>query len=637
MDDENNLEKLQRNLYSRDYKQEDRRRAGITKKTLSDDIQRDWKEEEKTKKNKRPEGFWIKWFLLIAVLFFLVSIGIATIVFLGGTANISSENVDVRILGPVSVAGGDELALDIIVDNKNNTTIETATVFVEYPEGARYADSLDTELVRDQQTYGTLAPGETVRKTFTSVLFGEQDSVQTIDIRVEYRVTGSSATFTKEKDYEVQISSSPVIMNINYPTEVSSNQETEFSVDIISNSSTELTDLLLTVDYPFGFSFVSANTDPSFDTNKWVIDSLEPEERTTITIQGVLQGQDNEERTFRFNIGTQKEGTDEELGAVFVASQKTVGIAKTGIGVGIQVNGDSSGDTVIHTGETVKTVISWINNLPDRIVDGSIDVLLSGNLFDTNKVSVRNSGFYQSATKSISWSGVGVDNLQEIRVGDRNNVSFDAETLALTSALASQLRNPALHIQVKVAGTRFANENLPEEIQTITSKTIKVASDLDLSARALYSTGPIENSGPIPPKVGEATTYTIVWSLTNSFNNVSDTKVTAKLPAYMNWNGITTPNSEEVTYDEASRRITWNVGTIKAGSGYNNTLRQVAFRVSLIPSASQVGDRPVLVEETTATGRDTFTNTTLTDTVREQTTQISTDPIYTTTSAQVVQ
>ena len=123
MDDENNLEKLQRNLYSRDYKQEDRRRAGITKKTLSDDIQRDWKEEEKTKKNKRPEGFWIKWFLLIAVLFFLVSIGIATIVFLGGTANISSENVDVRILGPVSVAGGDELALDIIVDNKNNTTI----------------------------------------------------------------------------------------------------------------------------------------------------------------------------------------------------------------------------------------------------------------------------------------------------------------------------------------------------------------------------------------------------------------------------------------------------------------------------------------------------------------------------------
>ncbi len=637
-DEKDNIERVKENLYSRNYKKVDYRRQGITRKKVSEDISRDWKDEDlSSTKQGRPEGFWIKWFLLLSILFFVVSFIIAAFVFMRGDANISSRNVDVRVLGPVSIAGGDELSFDILIDNKNNTTIEAATVFVTYPEGTRSVENIETELIRDQQEYGEILSGGTARKTFSSIFFGEKDSVENIYVTVEYRVKGSSATFKKEKTYEIKISSSPVIMNISYPQETSSNQEIEFSLDVISNSSTDLNNLLLTAEYPFGFSFVSSNIQPSFDTNKWVLGKLEPEKKVRITIQGVLQGQDNEERTFRFNIGTQSSADERTLGTVFVATNRTIAIKQTDLGLFAQVNGNSGDNIVIHAGDSVQTNISWLNNLPTRLVDAQILARFSGDLFDENVVSANSGGFYQSTSKEVLWTSATKNDLSEIIPGKGSSASFEIATKPLTSALASNLRNPALYLQMQIAGKQFSDGGSSEDAQTIINKTIKIASDLDLSARVLHSSGPIENSGPIPPKVGQATTYTVIWSLTNSFNNVSNVQVQAELPSYVTWSGITTPSSELISFDEVTRQITWDAKAVSAGAGYNNVIRQVAFRVSIIPSISQIGVSPSLLGESAVIGLDTFTNTRLSDSELGLTTRTYTDPEYVNDSDKVVQ
>src|SRR6185436_759639 len=65
--------------------------------------------------------------------------------------------------------------------------------------------------------------------------------------------------------------------------------------------------------------------------------------------------------------------------------------------------------------------------------------------------------------------------------------------------------------------------------------SVRVASEATLAARSVYSRGPFKNTGPIPPKVGSPTTYTVYFDLGNTENDIADGKVTAKLGPNVKW------------------------------------------------------------------------------------------------------
>ena len=640
-EEQGRIHKLRQQLYSRDYKPKEDRRAVVTSEEV-EGIQSDWKtpEEHKKKKfdflHKQKEGFFIKWVLVLSIIFFLISFIIAALIFLRGGVDISSKNVDVRILGPVSIGGGEELSLEVIVDNKNNVDMESATVFIEYPEGTRSHENINKELTRDSRDYGPIGSGRNVRNTFKSVLFGEQDSVKEIKVVVEYRVAGSSATFGKEKNYEIQISSAPVLVNIKYPNQIRSDQDVEFIVDITSNSSTDLNNVLFKAEYPFGFSFVDSDPKPSFDKDVFSIGLLKPEERRTIKIRGTLQAQDNEERTFRFNIGTESENDERELGAVYVSSDKTIAVTKPSLGVSATINGSQSNEVAVRSGQSVSTVISWINNLTTRVVNANVSSSISGTMFEPKTVAVGAGGFYRSSNNTIVWDQNTQPDLAEISSGERGAVNFDFSVKNLTSSLGAGVRNPEINLNVDIEGTRFSEGNVPEQIQTTFSKKIKVASDLDLSARAVRTIGPIENTGPVPPKVDQTTTYTIIWSLTNSYNDVKNVRVVSQLPAYVEWEGVYSPNSENIFFNQTTNQVIWEIDNLPAGSGFSSSPKQVAFRVAVTPSVSQIDSSPIIIQQASAQGQDGFAGINLTDSAGSLTTNLETDPGVSKDDARVV-
>ena len=458
-EEQSRIHKLRQQLYSRDYKPEEDKRAGVTSEEV-EGVQSEWKAPKEPKKkkfdflHKQEEGFFIKWVLVLSVIFFLISFIIAAVIFLRGSVDVSSKNVDVRILGPVSIGGGEELSLEVIVDNKNNVDMESAVVFIEYPEGTRSHENINEELTRDSQDYGPIGSGRNVRNTFKSVLFGEQDSVKDIKVVVEYRVVGSSATFEKEKNYEIQISSAPVLINIKYPNQIRSDQDVEFIVDITSNSSTDLTDVLFKAEYPFGFTFIDSDPKPSFDKDVFSIGLLKPEEKRTIKIRGILQAQDNEERTFKFNVGTESENDERELGAVYVSSDKTIAVTKPSLGVSATINGAQSNEVAVKSGQSVSTVVSWINNLTTRVVNANVISTISGSMFEPRTVVVGSGGFYRSSNNTIVWDQNTQPDLAEISSGEKGVVNFDFNVKSLTPSLGASVRNPEINLNVDIEGTR---------------------------------------------------------------------------------------------------------------------------------------------------------------------------------------
>ena len=495
---------------------------------------------------------------------------------------------------------------------------------IEYPAGSRVAGSLEEELTRQREVIGRIAAGWEGRRTIKSVLFGEKESIQSIKMTLEYRIKGSNAIFFKDKQYELAIKSSPIIFTVDGPKEINAGQDIDFDITLTSNTSEMLRNLLVKAEYPFGFSFLESKPASADQDNLWDIGDLPPGEKRTIFIKGSIQGQNEEERTFRFYAGIASEKNEQEIGAQIVSLTHSVSIKRPFIDLVLSINNDSSPEYIAELGEKIQMNVIWTNNLPSKLLNGKIEVKLSGVALDRSSVSPKNGGFFRSSDNTIVWDKNNNPDLAEISPGGRGVVGFSFSPL--TSISGAQ--NQDINILSTMSGSQVLPSGPPQNVVSSSEKLIKLASSLNLSSRLVYYVGPLENRGPMPPVAEQETTYTVIWNITNTLNDASNVSVRATLPSYVGWADFATPSQENITFDSLSREVVWNVGEVRAGTGFLSSSKEAAFQVVFTPSLSQVGSSPIVVSDSRMTGQDKYTSKPLSSTKPAMTTRLTTDPNF---------
>lgn len=639
-DSEESLDVLKRDLYSRQdhFSGQDRNRSRF--KSHDNSVPKNWGGTIVPTNSKAFEDPVARMSLLrkvfvASVIFFVISGALAAYVFFGGGNVISSNNVAISIVGPISVSGGEVLSLEIAVSNQNNADLETADLIIDYPEGTRDPADQNEPLKRYREAIGTVREGETVIKKVQAILFGEASQTKSLNVSVEYRLKGSNAIFSKTKEYGVSISSAPVTLSVVSVSEVNANQTVEFSIDVISNSSSIIQKLALSAQYPFGFTFESASPASSWSNSLWRLGDIKPGAKRTIKIRGKIAGQDNEDRTFRFSVGTESVNNENAIGTNFLTSTKKVTIRRPFIGSSLALDGDTADIHVARAGKLIRADLTLSNNIGAKITDMKVTAQLSGAIMDGASVSAGN-GFYRASERTIMWDQTLKRDLSVLNPDDSTTVSFSFGTLP-ESELKS-VKSPEMNIAVTVTGRRINEAGVSEQVTSTVSKSIRVPSNLGLTTRALYYSGPFQNKGPLPPKVDVETTYTIVWSLTNGSTDLSNVKVSATLPSYMKWLSVSVPQNEKLSYNQIGGQIIWDAGTVQAGTGFSSSPREVSFQVAFVPGASQVGTIPTLVTEALGTGDDAFVGLTVQAVTRVPlTTNLSTDIGFLLGQASVVQ
>ena len=143
----------------------------------------------------------------------------------------------------------------------------------------------------------------------------------------------------------------------------------------------------------------------------------------------------------------------------------------------------------------------------------------------------------------------------------------------------------------------------------------KVNSKVVLQAKGYHNETSvnINNYGPIPPKVNQTTTYTIHWQITNTSNDLENVQITAVLPQGIEWQNryVTLNKNTRLEYNERTKQIVWNIDRIPAGTGFLIPAYELVFQIALKPSIIQIGTTPVLIDESSLNGKDTFTEETL--------------------------
>ncbi len=161
----------------------------------------------------------------------------------------------------------------------------------------------------------------------------------------------------------------------------------------------------------------------------------------------------------------------------------------------------------------------------------------------------------------------------------------------------------SLNVPLPLMGTQLSGE----------SKLItKLNSRLILNVRGYFKDALIPNSGPLPPKVSQTTTYTLYWQIINISNDLENVQVEAYLPSYIHWVDRFEPENAEIKYEPDTGKMTWNIGRLPAAIGILSPVKYVAFQIGLVPAVNQVGSMVNLIGNSTITGRDTFTNVNLT-------------------------
>lgn len=613
--DKTRLDKIQKNLYRKDFNQENPERHDLDLKRY--ELESDW-EEEQQEDEKPPKDFsdfleeekknklgFFGYIMIFAFIFFLGSVSYASYVFFGGSQTISANEVDITISGPVSVGAGEELPLDLIIQNNNPVPLKAVDLIIDWPSGTKSSENLVDSVNRVRERIDDIDPGTLNRENVSAALFGDEGDNKEISVKLEYQVEGSNSIFNKEKKFSIVLNAAPARIAVSALEEVSSGQEVEFTATITSNSTSDIKNLMVTTSYPFGFDFVDSSVDPTYSDNIWVIDNLSPNEKKEIKIRGTITGQDEEERVFRFNTGLISDENEREIGVVFNNYIHELVIKKPFVGLNLSLNGNSDPVSVVNSGERVRADLIFSNNTNDVINDLDIRLTFDGAAFDESEVRVSD-GYYRSADNTLIFNSENFPELEQINARQEIDTDFYFVIEDLINS-GLRIKNPEINIDLSLSGQRVSSGNSEREINEKSTKVVKVLSDVSLGSYTLRDQGPFQNTGILPPKVDTETSYTVTLTASNSFNDLENARMTAVLPQYVFWNNKVSPSSENYSYDENSRTLVWNIGNIPAGVGINSDARELSFQVSLFPSISQVDNKPNLLRDLTFSADDTFT------------------------------
>ncbi len=489
----------------------------------------------------------------------------------------SKEILKLEILGPSEVSASEEVTYTVEYKNNGDLRLENARLIFEFPENTLLADGTSRRVEIGPEELGDIYPGERKSFQFKGRLLGKQGDVKTAKAWLSYYPKNLNAKYESETSLNTVVSDVPLTFEFDLSSKVESGRDFQYSLNYFSSLDYPLTDLSIRMEYPDGFEFIES--DPSsIDKTEWNVPLLNKAEGGRIEVRGRLSGELRDYKIFKAVLGVWQ---DNQFVPIKEISRGTE-ITKPQLSVFQRINGKT--DYIASPGEILHYEIFFRNISDNPFNDLFLVVSLDGEGYDYDTIKV-NSGKFQQGDHTIVWDWRQVSKLRYLDRGQEGKVEFWVD-LKEDWNHDAVLRTSVLISEVK------------EEFET------KVNSNLAINQRVEYNDDIFDNSGPNPPEVGNRTTYTVLWNINNSLNDIDNVRVKVLLPSSISLTGKIFPESEssKFAYDSGSREIVWLVGNIKREE--NPT---IAFQVAVTPNQNQKGDRLTIIEQARATGEDRWT------------------------------
>jgi hypothetical protein len=521
----------------------------------------------------------------------------------------SKEVLKLEILGQSEVPVGEANEIVIKFKNNGNFRLEEPELVVEFPEGTQNENEeiLTRKVIKKEEMGGMIYPGEEKSFSFKIKFFGKEGETKEIRAFLTYRPKNLRSFFKNETKFTFQLKV-PLTFEIDIPSQVESEKEFRFNIYYFSHLSSPLSNLKIQAEWPSGFEFIDSQP-KSIEQKEWLIPVLNKFEGKKIEILGKIHGEIKEPKIFKAKIGF-------VYGGQFIILKeisKAVEIAKSSIFVRQEINGNPEYSPL--PGEWLHYEI-FFKNIGEKPLENLLLFCnLSGDAFDFSTFK-SDAGSFQENQKTIVFDWQKNSSLKLLQPLEEGRVDFWIK-----------LKDNPKEIQTSLLKNTIIIGQTKQEFIT------KLSSTLEFSERGYFFDEVFGNSGPLPPKVGEKTTFTILWEIKSTFSPLKDVKVKSKLPENVNLTSKIFPEIEvsKFSFDSDSREILWALGDLNEKES-----KTLAFQIELLPQKSDLGSTPKLIGQIEVLGYDALVQKEVKLTFPEITTFLKDDPQITLEKAKVI-
>jgi hypothetical protein len=572
----------------------------------------DWPE---TKKKKLPIR-WKKYLRIGGIWAGVIFLIIAGLMFWHGLTSFDKDKVSLEIKGPERTVSGDKVIYTVKYRNNTRLTLKNVKLVFHYPEESI---PLNQENLVQSFDLPDLAAGQENQIELPVRIIGLKGEEKRAWVELSYQPGKLSSRLTNQAEFSTMIISVPLILDFDLPEKLVSGQSFDFSLRYLNQAETSFSGLQVRLDYPAGFIFQSAEPQPLAEERIWSLGSLMAGEQGKIFIQGIIQGEEGEAKSFKAQLGLFK---DEQ----FIPYTETVSalqISLPPLSVSQTVNGVT--DYIAQAGQTLTYRISYQNTTDVGIRDVVITAKLEGKALDWTTLKLEK-GSFDGESHTITWKTSNLPALEFLGPHQGGQISFSIKLKDPLPVKNYIDKNFTITNTVKIDSSQAPLSLEDIEIAGQSKLVTKIASQLILQAQGYYRDDLIPNSGPIPPRVGQTTTYTIKWRLVNTANDLSQVKVEAFLPPHVQWLNKISPADADLKYNSQTGQLVWQIGDLPAATGILLPVQQVAFQVAIRPGLAHLGNLVELIGQSKATGQDNFTDLELTSTDEPIDTDLPDDP-----------
>jgi uncharacterized repeat protein (TIGR01451 family) len=514
-----------------------------------------------------------------------------------------AANVAIQISAPSTVASGGDETYKIEIDNNDTQQLVSMQLELVYPGGQTYENSSPNATDLEGTTFPVpdLNPGQNAVIIVKTKVTGNVNDTQQLTANLTYQYAAFNSQFTKQQTFTVRLAAAGIGLNLTGPTSADNGQLVTYNLSYQNSSQSAAPNARVTMQYPAGFSFASANPAPTLGNNTWDIGDLQTAATGTIQIIGSFNGAApgasliaSADFLILGSDGSYYTQNSTQL-ATTISNQPLLVTQTAGV----------ASSTPVNPGDSLTYTLTYQNNATVAATAVNVVATLDSPAFNLSTIQAQGA---QVNNDTITWNAASASQLQTVAPGQSSTLQFSVD-----------LNNPA---------TRDSSTNLVAlthvKIGSNEYSTFFPGSDLSLQISSPSSITANLNfvSGSNPPKVGTLSTYNVTITLRNATNNFSNAVVTAFVPqGGFDQGSVSAAQQNNVSYNASSGQLTWNVGALPAHAGQFVAAPTLSFNLNLNPSSNQVGQAPTLLKTITLNATDSFTQASVTDTANDLTTE----------------
>lgn len=570
------------------------------------------------------------------ISFLSLAVVVFGILFLGSSLfkdkySLGGRSISLNFESQKSIASGDEVLYVLEYKNTDKVSLNNLDIIIRYPEGFSFISS---EPASDNEfntlwKLGTLEKGDKGKIEIKGKLIGEVGTVKTINATASFNPQNFSSTFKETAGFNSEITSSIVELQVEGPSQTLPEKQVSYKIRYKNNSDSTLENMKLQVIYPKNFIFKESNPESYFNeenarnlNNEWLIDQLgEGQEGEIEIIGGYITDETVDSPEFKVQIGFIDPETDE-----FSLQQEKIintEVVDSSLKLDLIINGSTQGQP-INFDQTLTYSLVYKNSGNKDLDDVVISLTLDSDVLDWDSLEDVNDGKIDGNT--ITWTKEEIANLDVLRPLDDGSIDLSINVKASDKIDLDNV-NLSVHSSANAIITKIGDldiENLEVKSQEI-DNNINTDVGFIVEGRYFNDDNIAVGTGPLPPVVGQTTTFRIFWKLSNSLHEIKNVKVTTALPNGIEWDDKYLVGAGNIAYSESDKTVTWTINRLPANTTFEEA--DVWFDISVTPTSQQAGKLLILTEQSIFEGTDTVNDSRVAKVGSAVTSNLEDDPI----------